>query len=242
MPKVETILTPALFHLYNQDLTEKNVVVTDILRATTTMCVAFENQAREMIPVSTPEDALVWQQRGYLAAAERSGVTVQGFELGNSPQEYSKEKVGGQRIAITTTNGTRALEMSKGAASVYVGAFRNVQALAEVLKKENRDVLLFCAGWKNKFNLEDTLYAGCLFQSLGADFVCADDATAAAVDLYNLASPDLAGYLQKANHVQRFQTLHIESDLEVCLRMNTSTLVPRYIHGKIALYGHETMS
>ena len=106
-PVVEAILTPALFSLYEKQFATSNVVVIDILRATTTICVAFENGAREIVPVATPEQAMVYSGQGFLVAAERNGVTVDGFHLGNSPQQYTRDLVENKHIAFTTTNGTK---------------------------------------------------------------------------------------------------------------------------------------
>ncbi len=233
MPKIETILTPALFPLYKEGIAQKNVVVIDILRATTTMCVAFANGANRIIPVGTPEEALLFKDQGFLVAAERSGKTVEGFELGNSPQDYTPEKVHGKTIVITTTNGTRTLRLCNDAARVLIGSFLNISALANALLADGKDVMLFCSGWKDKFNLEDTLFAGALAQQLLAGFEPLGDATHMAMDLHNLAKADMAAYLQKASHVQRFKTLHVESDLDVCLKLDTSSVLPEYMDGKI---------
>lgn len=241
-PIIETVLTPALFDLYNHNLHEKNVVVIDILRATTTMCVAFENGAEAIIPTATPEEAAEFKKEGWLAAAERNGITVEGFDCGNSPQEYTRECVMGKKIAITTTNGTRALKQSKGAAAIYVGSFINLNALCNRLKQDKRDIILFCAGWKDKINLEDTLFAGAVISELENHFEVGSDASHIALDLYNAAKPNLTEYLQKASHVHRFQSLHIESDLEACLKTNVSEWIPVYDGEKITTLRNETNS
>ncbi|MBM3399799.1 MAG: 2-phosphosulfolactate phosphatase [Bacteroidetes bacterium] len=233
MPSIETILSPALFHLYEEDLEHKNVVVIDILRATTTICVAFANGAREILPVAKPEEAAAMQQKGWIAAAERHGKTVKRFDLGNSPQDHTEERVLGQKIALTTTNGTRALQMSSAANHVWVGSFLNIKTLTEKLRTDNHDVLLFCAGWKDKFNLEDTVFAGAVASLLAGGFTITDDATLAAIDLYKKAESDLHAYLQKASHVNRFKSLHIESDLEACLKTNTLNVLPEFKNGTI---------
>lgn len=238
MPGIETIISPATFHLYEEGVENKNVVVIDILRATTTICTAFDNGATEILPVSKPEDASALQALGWIAAAERQGQTVAGFDLGNSPQDFTRDRVFGKKIAITTTNGTRALQMCEAAKGVYIGAFLNLSALAAELVKQNLDVMLFCAGWKDKFNLEDTLFAGALAKSISHHFTISDDATHAAVDLYALASEDLYSYLQKANHVQRFTSLHIESDLDVCLKRDTTKTLPVFKNGIITATNH----
>jgi 2-phosphosulfolactate phosphatase len=233
MPAIETIISPALFHLYEEGLEQKNVVVIDILRATTTICVAFANGAREILPVAKPEEAAAMQQMGWIAAAERMGETVSGFDLGNSPQDYTRERVAGQKIALTTTNGTRALQMCSTAKHVWAGSFLNLQTLCDRLLTENNDLLLFCAGWKDKFNLEDTLFAGAVALVLRDRFTITDDATLAAMDLYEKARTALPEYLQKASHDIRFNSLHIESDLEACLKINTLNVLPEFKNGTI---------
>jgi len=235
MPKIETILTPALFHLYEQEIEQKNVVVIDILRATTTICVAFENGVKSIVPVDNPQEALQFRKNGFLVAAERSGETVTGFELGNSPQDYTKENIQGKNVALTTTNGTRALRMCKHANRVLIGSFINLEALANVLIKDHKDVMLFCSGWKDKFNLEDTLFAGALAKAMLGSFEPLGDAMFMAMDLYEKAEPNIAQYLQKASHVQRFKTLHVESDLDVCLQMNISDVIPECKEGIISI-------
>ena len=219
---IETILTPALFHLHSKDIENKQVVVIDILRATTTMVVAYENGANTVVPVEHLDDALVYREQGYLIAGERNGVKVEGFDMGNSPQEFSKDIVEGRDIVLSTTNGTKAITACSAAKFRYISSFRNIDAMAKTIIENNLNVLLFCAGWKDKFNLEDTVFAGALAQQLlDNSFTTNDDATRMACSLWNLAKPNLAAFLADASHVQRFKSLHIESDLEVCLRFNT---------------------
>lgn len=225
--KIETCLSPALFHLYQKEIANYNVVIIDILRATTTICVAFYNGALEVLPCSSPEEAKAQEKNNFIAAAERNGETVEGFILGNSPQHFTPEKIAGKKIALTTTNGTRALQAAVGANEIIIGSFLNLERVCEFLFKNNKHVMLFCAGWKDKFNLEDTLYAGAVAEKLtqkGASI--ADDSSHAALDLWQTAKNNLQSYLQKANHVQRFQTLHIESDLTVCTQLNSTPILP----------------
>ena len=225
---IDTILTPALFHLHSKDIENKQVVVIDILRATTTMVVAYENGANNVVPVEHLEDALSYREQGYLIAGERNGVKVDGFDMGNSPQEFTKDIVEGQNIVLSTTNGTKAINACSAAKFRYVSSFRNIDAMAKTIIENNLDVLLFCAGWKDKFNLEDTVFAGALAQQLiDNGFTTNDDATRMACSLWNLAKPNLAEFLADASHVQRFKSLHIESDLEVCLQFNTYSDVVR---------------
>ena len=221
MPQIETILTPALFHLHNNDLSEKQVVVIDILRATTTMTVAYENGAEKVIPVESLEEALRHCGPDVILAGERNGVKVEAFDLGNSPQEFRRDIVEGKTIVISTTNGTKAIQACEGAKYRYISSFRNITAMVNQLIQNNCDVLLFCAGWKDKFNLEDTVFAGAVAEKLAEKgFEINDDATIMARSLWQSAKSDLAGFLADASHVKRFKTLHIESDLDVCLKFD----------------------
>jgi 2-phosphosulfolactate phosphatase len=106
------------------------------------------------------------------------------------------------------------------------------------LRIDNSDVLLFCAGWKDKFNLEDTVFAGAVACLLADAFSVSDDATLAAIDLYKKAESDLPGYLQKASHVNRFKSLHIETDLDVCLKISTLSVLPEFKNGTIQSQHH----
>ena len=222
MPRIETVLSPALFDLYKEDIENKIVIVIDILRATTTMIVALENGAKNIIPVENLNDALSLRQDNFLIAGERNGVKVDGFDLGNSPQDFTPNIVANKTIVLSTTNGTRAIQASYGAKEIYAASFRNLDAMANYLINQQNDVILFCAGWKDKVNLEDTIFAGALIEILfGKEFQTHDDSTYMALNLWKTAKKDLVSFLSDASHVKRFKTLHIESDLKVCLQMNT---------------------
>jgi 2-phosphosulfolactate phosphatase len=230
---LETVLSPALFPLHQENLELKNVVVIDILRATSTICEALHHGAEEIVTTANPEEALTYRSEGYLCAAERDGVTVPGFELGNAPQDYTRELVSGRKIALTTTNGTRCLRMSTGAHQVFAGSFLNITRLASYLRKEKKPVLLFCAGWKDKFNLEDTFYAGALASLLADEFPSVCDATLAAIHLWEMNKESAAEFLHQASHAQRFRHLQRESDVEVCLRRDTAPVLPLFKDGAI---------
>lgn len=232
--KIECVLSPALFPYLPNGVEGKQVVVIDILRATTTMCVALDRGCEQMVAVAKVEEALTYRPKGYLLAGEREGHQVEGFDFGNSPQEYYVEKVSGKRIVITTTNGTQALNLSRMADRVWVSSFYNLSATVEGIIKEGKPVVLFCSGWKNRFNLEDTLFAGALVGALVAKgYEIEDDASRAAIYLWEQAKDDLSAFLEDANHVQRFKSMHAESDLEVCLRtdVGTSAIVAEYEEG-----------
>jgi 2-phosphosulfolactate phosphatase len=222
--KIEVALTPALLPLY--DVENSIVVVIDIFRATSSMCYGIENGADAIIPVSQVEECLAYAEKGYLIAAERNGEVVEGFDFGNSPFSYTAEKVAGKTVVLTTTNGTHALHLSRKAKNIVIGSFLNLTALADWLGNQNENILLVCAGWKNKFNLEDTVFAGAIVDKLkDGDFKTDDSATAAA-DLWNLAKDDLGAYLSKTSHSDRLKKLGIEEDIAFCLNVDVTTAIP----------------
>lgn len=226
MPQVEICYTPQAYHLFHNDAAI--VVVIDILRATSAITTAFYNGVSKMIPVATVEEAKALQEKGYMAAAERNGEMIEGFELGNSPFGYMNNKVKGKTIAISTTNGTQAIAAAKNASGIVIGSFLNQDVLIEYLREQQRDVILLCAGWKNKFNLEDTLFAGAVADALinkaGFEVYC--DSAIAAGHLYNLAKHDLFGFLANSSHRNRLAKLDLERDIRYCLTPNQCPVIP----------------
>ncbi|WP_443936631.1 2-phosphosulfolactate phosphatase [Pedobacter sp. MW01-1-1] len=223
--KVEVCLTPALIDLYH--IEESIVVVIDILRATSSITYGIENGAAAIIPVAHVEDCLAYVDKGYLLAAERNGEVVEGYDFGNSPFSYTKEKVENKTIVLTTTNGTKALHLAnKRAHQVVIGSFLNLDSLCAYLESQDKNVLLLCAGWKDQFNLEDTLFAGAVVDKLRKSFEHFDDSSVAAEDLYSLAKPDLRKYLHKSSHSHRLAQLNIEEDVVFCLQLNACTVIP----------------
>jgi 2-phosphosulfolactate phosphatase len=226
MPKsIEVCLTPALLDLYA--IEESIVVVIDILRATSSIVYGIDNGASAIIPVAQVEDCLNYANQGFLLAAERNGEVVEGYDFGNSPFSYTPEKVAGKTVVLTTTNGTKALHLARiRAHQVVIGSFLNLESLCNWLRIQHKDVLLLCAGWKDKFNLEDTLFAGAVVNELRKDFAHFDDSCVAAEDLYLLAKDDLRNYLHKSSHSHRLEELNIEADVKFCLQLNICKAIP----------------
>jgi len=223
--KIEVCLTPALIDLF--DIEESIVVVIDVLRATSSITYGIENGAEAIIPVANVEDCLTYVDKGYLLAAERNGEVVAGYDFGNSPFSYTKEKVSGKTVVLTTTNGTKALHLAnKRAYQVVIGSFLNLDSLCGYLAAQNKNVLLLCAGWKDQFNLEDTLFAGAVVNKLRKHFEHFDDSSVAAEDLYSLAKDDLRKYLYKSSHSHRLAQLNIEEDVVFCLQLNICSAIP----------------
>ncbi len=223
--KIEVCFTPYLLPLY--DIKNSIVVVIDIFRATTSICYGIENGAQAIIPVATVEECKNYEDGVCLLAAERDGQVVEGFDFGNSPFAYAKDKVKGKTVVLTTTNGTHAIDESKKTAhQVVIGSFLNLDAICDYLKTQDKDVFLLCAGWKNKFNLEDTLFAGAVVHQLKDEDYFLDDSSIAAQDLYLQAKDDLNAYTAKTSHSERLKKLGIEEDIKFCLNVNITRAIP----------------
>ncbi|MEX0883102.1 MAG: 2-phosphosulfolactate phosphatase, partial [Cyclobacteriaceae bacterium] len=223
---LETCISPELIHLY--DLKDKTVVIVDIFRASSTMVTALSSGVESIMPVEDLEICRSFKNKGWLIAGERNGKKADGFDLGNSPLSYLNGKYQGCKIAMTTTNGTKAIVPAKAAANeVLIGSFLNLSAAAEYIKSRENDVLILCAGWKGKYNIEDALFAGAL--SLGLNFHHDCDATLAMETLYQTAENNLLSFLKKASHAKRLQNHQLEKDIDFCLaRDQFDTLVKLY--------------
>jgi 2-phosphosulfolactate phosphatase len=224
---VEICLSPALF---KEILTKENfiVVLVDILRATTSICAAFENGVERILPVATLEEAREMKAKGFLVASEQDGKKLDFADFGNSAFNFSRESVGGKTLVYCTTNGTRALEMAKHGRRVAIGAFINLTALTGWLQAQNMNVVILCSGWKNKFCLEDTLFAGALASGLLEDpaFGSRCDSTVAAIDLWNMAKNDLTGYIEKAAHRHRLKKLGLDDVIPYSFTTDLTKVVP----------------
>lgn len=230
MRKIEVCLTPELIHLH--DLSGKIVVVVDIFRATTTMVTALANRVDSILPLSGLEECRSMTSKGFIIAGERNGQTAEGFMLGNSPLSYVNEAYANKKIAMTTTNGTLTIEKSKqGSSEILVGAFINLQATIDFLRDKDEDILIHCAGWKGKFNLEDSLYAGALVEGLNEshDYDC--DGAIATRSLYLQHRNNLNAFLQQASHAKRLQNHNIEADIDFCLTLDKYDIVVKVVDG-----------
>ncbi len=226
MNKIETCFSPALLPHFGYK--NSAVVVIDILRATSSICVAFANGAKTVIPVETLEECKWFQDKGFLAAAERGGEKIEGFDFGNSPFSFRDEKIRGKEIVFSTTNGTRAIKATADAALVIICSFVNLEILCEYLCEKQLDILCMCAGWKNKFNLEDSLFAGAVTRKLikSGKFITECDSSKAAMQLYDNASNDLFSFLENSSHRIRLKKLNIDEDVRFCLDPDSSNVLP----------------
>lgn len=226
MKSLETCFTPALFSTF--DPAGKTVVLVDILRATSTICAALHFGVKEIIPVATVEEARTYKEKGYLVAGERDGKVLDFADFGNSPFNFMNEVAIGKSIVYTTTNGTKAISTATGCHELIIGSYLNISVLAEYLRNSLQDVIIFCSGWKNKFNLEDTLFAGALAERLlkEGNFQTVCDSTHAGVDLWSIAKSDLMSYIQKAAHRERLRKLGLDDVLEYCHTPDLAPVLP----------------
>lgn len=234
MKTIDVCVSPELMHLYT--VSDRTVVVVDILRATSCMTTAFAHGIASITPFAKMEDCLAMKAKGYFTAGERDGKKVDGFDFGNSPFEYMDEKLKGQKIAFTTTNGTQAIAKSAGAREIIIGSFLNLSAIVNYLSQTPDNILVVCAGWKGKVNLEDTLFAGAVVELLKDQFQPECDAPVAAQHLYNQAKHDLVDYLKDSSHVRRLAKLNIFKDIEYCLTPDQYSVVPVLKEGALVSY------
>lgn len=234
--KVEVCFSPALFPVYYSS-NNCVVVVIDIFRATSAICTAFQAGIERIIPVSTVDEAKQYQEKGYLAAAERHGEVVDGFELGNSPFHYMNKDLKGKELVLTTTNGTKAIERAKAADHIVIGSFLNLDAVCEHLIGLNKNVILLCAGWKDRFNLEDSLFAGAVVEQLAQTetYTGLADSSLAALNVYETAKQDLNDFLKSSSHRNRLAKLNLNKDIEYCLQTNIMDLVPLFKGNSLSL-------
>ena len=224
--KIEACFSPHLYSVYKDS--ESIVVIIDILRATSAICVAFHHGAEKLIPVATVEEAMNYKKHGFLAGAERNAEKLEGFDFGNSPYDYMGDHVKGKTIALTTTNGTQAIEVAKDAHKVVIGSFLNMNVLCDFLLHEKKNILLLCSGWKNKFNLEDSLFAGAITNELTkrSENYQLGDACLALKYLYEMAEKDPYKFLNHSSHKERLVKMNLKKDIRYCLIPNTAPVIP----------------
>ena len=233
MYQITVCLTSEQFPYYQTG--SCNAVAIDILRATTSICTAFMNGAKEVIPISSIDELKRFIGTEYIIAAERDGVKIDFADIGNSPNKFSRELVAGRGIAYSTTNGTRTVNLAAQCQNAAIGAFTNISAVYRWLEADERDVFLLCSGWKGRFNLEDTVFAGAVAQKLidSGKYTTICDSALAAMDLWSLAKPDLLGYIKKAAQNERLHKLNAADIFPYCFELDLTDIVPLYKDGRI---------
>jgi 2-phosphosulfolactate phosphatase len=178
--------------------------------------------------VGTLDEARDYKNRGYMVAAERDGIVRDFADFGNSPYNFTSERVAGKEIVYSTTNGTNAIQLASTGSQVLIGAYLNISALAAHIRETGKDLLVLCAGWKNKFNLEDTLFAGALsalvLEDERYDTIC--DATLGAMDLYDAAKGDMMAYIEKVAQRHRLKKNQLDDVIGYCHESDLTDLIP----------------
>jgi len=237
-PVLFTSLSPALLHLY--DISNSIVVVIDILRATSTITTALYNGARSVIPVDSVSRCIeIGKQIDGITAGERDGKIAEGLSYGNSPFEYPREFIQDKTLVLTTTNGTKLLHMAldNGAKEIVIGAFSNLNAVCNHLTESKKNVMLACAAWKDRVNLEDTLFAGAVISKIKEHYDINCDSSRIAESLYTQAKKNLFSFLRKndASHYHRLMGFGLEKDIRYCLAENTADVLPVYRDGILVI-------
>lgn len=230
---LDVCLSPAMFSRHAGS--EKVVVVIDILRATSAICTALANGAREIIPVDTVEEAKEYKMKGFLVAAERDGFVLDFADFGNSPFNFTAEKVKDRSIVYSTTNGTGIINMSSECSMVLIGSYLNFSALTSWLIEQDRDVLLFCAGWKERVSLEDMVCAGAYASKLigSGSFHTICDSAHASMDLWDIAKDDLMAYIEKAAQRSRLRDKGLDDCIGFCHTFDFTSVLPVLKNGKL---------
>ena len=236
LPRLEVCLSPALLHLY--DTRGAVVVIIDIFRATSTITTALDNGACSVIPVASVEECISIGKSldNSLTAGERDGKVAAGLEYGNSPLEYPRSFVEGKTLVLTTTNGTRLLHMVQDAGMIVIGSFLNLGAICDFLVQTNMNVILGCAAWKDRFNLEDTLFAGAVVESVAQHFEINCDSARAACHLHKASGGNYLGFLKDSSHYKRLAGFGLVKDMEYCTTPNLHPVVPVLKENRLVVY------
>lgn len=234
-PTLHTVLSPRLLDLY--DLSSSIVVIIDVFRATSTIATALYNGAVQVVPVSSVDECI---EKGNsvpnsVTAGEREGKVIPGLQFGNSPAEYPRSFIEGKTLVITTTNGTKLLNMAKnnGASEILTGSFPNFSAVCQYLKESNKNVILGCSGWKDRFNIEDTLFAGAVASEIQDAFTIHCDSTLIATQMYESHSDDLLSFAKKTSHWHRLSKFGLSYDLEYCISKDVANVLCYYQDGVV---------
>jgi 2-phosphosulfolactate phosphatase len=220
------------------DVSSSIVVIIDVLRATSTIAEALKNGAKSIIPVDSVSACIkLGKQMDVITAGERDGKIAEGLTYGNTPFHYPPEFIRGKTLVLTTTNGTKLLHMAlaENAKGIITGSFPNLSAVCEYLVREDQNVILACAAWKDKINLEDTLFAGAVISRIKQHFTINCDAGHLAETLYMDAKDDLYEFMKtkNASHYNRLMNYGLEEDIRFCLKEDIANVLPVYEEGRL---------
>ncbi|SJZ59811.1 2-phosphosulfolactate phosphatase [Sediminibacterium ginsengisoli] len=236
-PTLHTVLSPRLLDIY--DMPNSIVVIIDVFRATSTIATALYNGAGRIIPVDSVNKCIeLGKLTGGITAGERDGKVIEGLAHGNSPAEYPRSFIEGKTLVLTTTNGTKLLHMAlnNGASEIVTGSFPNLSAVCEHLLSAGKNVILGCSAWKDRFNLEDTLFAGAVIHNIKKYFTIHCDSSLMAEDIYNLHKDDIYSFIRNTTHWHRLASYGLEADLEYCVTADVANILPIYRNGDLVAH------
>lgn len=238
-PTLYTVLSPGLLELYT--LKNTVVVVIDVFRATSTIATALKNGANCVYPVAGIQECIdKGKSLGAITAGERNGKVIEGLLHGNSPAEYGSDFINGKTLVLTTTNGTRLLHMAlqQGASQVITGSFVNISSVCNFILASGKNVILACSAWKDRFNLEDSLFAGAVVDRVQDEFLINCDSSLMVREMYQLHRTDMKQFIRQTTHWHRLKAFGLEKDLEFCVTLDAADILPLYCPETQALYPH----
>ncbi len=228
----------------NYELDNTTIVIIDVVRASSTICTAIDCGVEHIVALSDVEETRKRKNEGYIISGERNGCMIEGFDYGNSPLSYKDESTfKGAKLAITTTNGTRTLNLVEKASNnftncdVLIGAFVNSSSIKNYILSNSKNVLLVCSGWKANLSIEDTIFAGKLAQELleTGNYSPISDGAAHATLLYNIAANNLYDFVLDNSARFKGKPGSLHKDIRYCLQHDILDVVPILKDGKIQL-------
>jgi 2-phosphosulfolactate phosphatase len=224
----------------HQLVTGSVAIVIDVLRASSTMLTALSNGAKQIVPVIEPEEAKNMARKfpagESLLCGEREGDKIPGFDLGNSPLEFTEQSVKDKTLIMSTTNGTKACLSAQNAGVVYIGSFLNLTIVADTVKQTDKNILIITSGKEGRFSLEDTVCAGAYVDKLNLDDRYAiTDAARVAKILYTIYRSNIREMLGSCEHGLYLASLGYSQDLDYCAQIDKLLLIPKFTSGIITI-------
>lgn len=213
-------------------LAEQICIVLDIFRASSTITTALHNGCVSIRPLVEIEAARAAQDsdKTLLLAGERQSIKIEGFDFGNSPLEFTKEKVAGRKLVMNTSNGTKAILACSSAHQVLIGAFINAATVVQMAHSSGRDITIVCAGTVGEFSLEDSLCAGYMAKLLTELGTCQlSDTAYAAMLMYEHASTELENHAGRSTNGARLYEIGLAEDVSYCLTLNSTDTLGCYL-------------
>lgn len=224
-------------HVINKDLRYTQAVVIDTLRATSVMIAALNNGCRQVLPTIEIDEAMLckrtMREHTVLLGGERNAVLIPGFDLSNSPLEYTRETVEGKVLVLTTTNGTAAIHRAASSKRVLIGAMINASAVARKLMEEGDHTTIICSGTRGKYSLDDIFTAGCIIsklRELGSE-IQLDDLGFTSEMLYLQYKNDWHALVKNASHYKILVDCGYADDIAYCMQEDVFDIVPEWIEG-----------